>query len=259
MIAPSLTDQPAKRDLLRGLSDALSTLAQRLQTQETIKRMIFLLAARAETIAAQAWDLNAKKGRDVERAAMELVDQLVGFSKSFTELAERVAEDIASGQSIAAAMVVQANAWLKLGRAADAAGGMSDTLLQLRPLAASLTTLATHQQNDMLVANDSATLADRATKLAERAQTMTTPAGMRVAGRTGMDLHYALRSIADDAAAVSLRLMTEATLLKAAVVDMADGTRKLAVASAAKGKTAQDEITADRIRQVVRKGQSTGR
>jgi hypothetical protein len=82
---------------------------------------------------------------------------------------------------------------------------------------------------------------------------------MRVAGRTGMDLHYALRSIADDAAAVSLRLMTEATLLKAAVVDMADGTRKLAVASAAKGKTAQDEITADRIRQVVRKGQSTGR
>ena len=254
MTKPNLTDQPAKRDLLRGLSDALSTLAQRLQTQETIKRMIFLLATRAESIAAQAWDLNAKKGRDVERAAQELADALNGFSKSFTELAERVAEDIASGQSIGTAIAALANGLLTVGRAADAAGGTSSTMAQLRPLAASLTALATHQQNDIQVANDSAALAERATELAGRAQTITTQTGMRNAARTGMDLHYALRSIADDSAAVSLRLTTETKLLKAAVADMADGTRNLAAANTAKGKTVQDEIAADRIRQMVRKG-----
>jgi hypothetical protein len=261
---PAVADLPArpdinvKRELLRGLADALTMLAKRLQTQETTKRMIFLLAARAETIAAQAWDLNSKKNREVEQAAGDLVAQFHTFATSLTDMSNRVADDIAVGQSLAAAMVSHATRLLTIARALDAAGGTTNIMAQLRPLAGSLTTLASRQQSDTLVAKDTAALAERATQLAERAQSMATPAGARGAARTGIGLHYALRAIADDAAAVSLRMATEAALLKAAVAEMAIGTQKLATADSPKIRTTQDEIAADRIRQVVRKGQAAG-
>jgi hypothetical protein len=255
---PVRPDLDVKRELLRGLADALTMLAKRLQTQETTKRMIFLLAARAETIAAQAWDLNSKKNRDAERAAIDLVAQLHTFAISLTDMSNRVADDIEVGQSLATAMVSHANRLLTIARALDAAGGTTNIMAQLRPLAISLTTLASRQQSDTLVAKDTAGLAERATQLAERTQSMATPAGVRGAGRTGIDLHFALRAIADDAAAVSLRMATEAALLKAAVAEMAIGTQKLADADTLKTKTTQDEIAADRIRQVVRKGQAAG-
>jgi hypothetical protein len=230
------------------------TLGQRLQTQETTKRMIFLLAARAETIAAQAWDLNARKSRDVERAAQDLVSQLHEFAKSFTVLSDRVADDMATGQQLAKDMLAHAQLLLKTGRAAEARGERSGVLAQLQPLAMNLTALANRQRGDTVVAQETVGLAERATQLADQAQTMTTPAGIRGAGRTAVDLHRALRGIADDAGAVSLRISSEAALLKAAVTEMATSTQQLAAGRAPRTAFTQDEIAVDRIRRMVRKG-----
>lgn len=247
-----------KRELLKGLADALMTLGERLKTQETTKRMIFLLAARAETIAAQAWDLNARKNRDVERTAQDLVTQLHEFANSFTVLSDRVADDMAIGHRLAKDMAMHAQQLLTTGRAAEATGGSSGLLAQLRPLAMNLTTLAERQRGDTLVAKETVDLAGRATKLADQAEAMTTPAGIRGASRTAADLHRALRAIADDAGEVSLRIATEAALLKAAVVEMATSTQQLATGRPPRTMITQDEIAADRIRRVVQKGHRSG-
>jgi hypothetical protein len=237
--------------------------------QETTKRMIFLLAARAEKIAAQAWDLNTAKSRDVERAARELVEQLHDFATGFATLSDRVADDVSVGETLAEGMVALADKLLKLGRATDAADGTTTELAQLRPLAANLTTLAGRQEADALVARDIASLAGRAAQLAERSQAMTTPAGVRGAGRTALELHHALRSIADEAGAVSVRMTAEAALVKAALTETAAGAQAMAVRAHAlkptatdaptkdtgqKGGAEQEAIVADRLRQGVRPG-----
>ena len=243
-----------KRDLVRGLANAFMTLSERLKTQETTKRMIFLLAARAETIAAQAWDLNSRKDRDLARAAQDLATQLHDFARNFMRLSDLVEDDMSIAHRLADDMVGHAQMLLKTGSAAEASGGTGGLLAQLRPLAMSLMTLASIQRGDTLVAKETVDLAERATRLAEGAQKMTAPAGVRGAGRTAGELHQSLRGIADDAGAVSVRISTQIAVLKGAVVEMAASTQELAAGRAPRTSVTQDEIAADRIRRVVQKG-----
>lgn len=245
-----MPEQATRTTLLASLAGALKTLAKRLQAQETTKRLIFLLAARAEAIATQAWELSATKGRGSEAAAQALVEQLKAFAEGFTLLSNRVADDIATGRSLAVEMVAHATRLLEAGSGSDPGGASAAMLVKLRPLAANLATLAERQQGDGQVAKDTAALAERATQLAERSKVLTGPAGARNTGRTAAELHKALLGIADDAGAVSLRIMTESALLKAAVTEMAAGVRQLSAAP----EVRQQDAATTRLRQVVRKG-----
>ena len=63
--------------------------------------MIFLLAARAETIADQSLRLTVARAQEVPGASADLIGQIQAFAGSFTELSERVAIDISAEQNLA--------------------------------------------------------------------------------------------------------------------------------------------------------------
>lgn len=244
-------DPTAKRALLQDLAAALTTISQRLRTLEASKRMIFLLAARAEAIAEQSLAVSTMKAGDIMLSAQELATQIQALSASFAELSERVADDISAERGQAETLVAQAARLLQMVAAADA--GSSDRLARLQPLAASLASLAGRRRSDKSAAEEVTGLAGQAQDLADRAQGMTAGANAQAVRRICADLYGGLRGIADDAATVSHRIEAEAALLTAAVSAMAAAAQRMVRQESAAAPI--DQPTA-RIQQMVRKGQA---
>lgn len=242
-----MTADPAdRRQLLQGLADALTAVGARLRALETAKRMIFLLAARAEAIADQSLRLASTRAGDLDQAARALVVETRGFAADFTSLSERVAADIRVECNFAESLVARAGHLLRLVGTTD---GGSGKLAQLLPLADSLASVAERQAPDRSIPADTSVLAERAAGLAAQAETATTGADMR---RAGAALYHGLRTMADDAAAVSRRIDAEAGLLNAATAALAAGAERM---SQPAGTPFRSTPTA-RIQEMVRQGRA---
>lgn len=248
---PEDTLQAEKRALLQSLAAALTTVSNRLRALEATKRMIFLLAARAETIADQSLRLTVARANEVPEASSDLIAQIQAFAGDFTELSERVAVDISAEQNLAETLAAHAGQLLLMVGAMDQGSG-SDRMVRLRPLAESLAGLAGRRTSDKSVAEETRALAARSADLAEQAAGMAPAGGGADVRRVGADLYHGLRAIADDAAVVSQRIEAEAALLNAAMAAMATGAERMAggtLRPAANGAGA-------RIQQMVRKGKA---
>lgn len=245
------TAQAEKRALLQSLAAALTTVSNRLRALEATKRMIFLLAARAETIADQSLRLTVARPGEVQAASVDLVGEIQAFAGGFTELSERVAIDISAEQNLAETLAAHAGQLLLMVGAMDQ-GATSDRMVRLRPLAESLAGLAGRRASDGSVAAETQALARRSGELADQATRLTQEGGGADARRLGADLYHGLRAIADDAAAVSHRIEAEAALLNAAMAAMATGAERMAGGSL---RPARNGAGA-RIQQMVRKGKA---
>lgn len=243
--------QAEKRALLQSLATALTSVSNRLRALEATKRMIFLLAARAETIADQSLRLTVTKQGEMQAATADLVSRFQAFAGDFTALSERVATDISAEQNLAETLAAQAGQLLLMVGAMDQGDG-SDRMVRLRPLAESLAGLAGRRSSDKSVAEETRALAARSSDLAEQATKLTAAGGGADARRLGAELYHGLRAIADDAAVVSQRIEAEAALLNAAMAAMAAGAERMAGASLRQAATGAGA----RIQQMVRKGKA---
>jgi hypothetical protein len=244
------SDRAAKRALLQSLAEALSTVSERLRTLETTKRMVFLLAARAETIAEQALRLGTARPADTPEAVLALSGQLRDFARAFVELAARVGDDISSQRSLAEALVRHAGRLVQVAQSADEARGRAGTLAQLRPLVETLTELATRRGTDKAVATDTGELAERAGRLADQAEGLDSAPNGRGLEKMGAALYRGLRGIADDTASVSRQIAAEAEALTASMARMAVTAEKIVTPELA----ARADTPETRLRYMVRKG-----
>jgi hypothetical protein len=242
----------SRNELLRGLTAVLTALNERMESQEATKRTIFLLAARAETVAERGWALHAGREPDPTDAATGLAQQLYGLADSFTDMADRVKAETAAARQLGSAMGEHARRLRLEARKADQAGSVASLQLHLKPIATDLEKLGLRQQASGKEGDDAAAVAARMTGLAAGANRLTEALTHTALRHQALTVHYALRSIADDAGEISLAIAAETERLRTTLTAIAASARQLAPAAPGLAAVPAEASVADRVREMMR-------
>lgn len=225
---PSPADTQARRELLGALAMALKLLAQRVLPQADAAREVAELVARAEELAAEAWQLANARNPDPARAqALQAAFQ--GFLEGATDLAGRAARAAAACREMGQAMVDQAADLSQLASSPEA-GDLRVLRTRLRPVLASLEHLPGRIEASRTLAQDVVEMGAKVAKLGGEA---IAAQGYRLpATEKALALYRSLRGIADEAGTVAATLLAEAQHLRGTIGGIATQVGQIATGSA---------------------------
>lgn len=224
----------AKRQILVGLSAALSVLSARMQSQQDAAVKITVLAVRAEQIAERAWDLTNATRQQFQRDSEVLVDDIKAFAAEVAKAAKRAGEEALLGREVARAITAHAEDIGRLAQDIDTLPDASAVRARLRPLSQTLSSLPERLKANAATIRDVKEIAALAGGLAERSDGLA--AGGLNAHRAAVTLCQDLRHFAEEATTVSLEMTRGSALAVKAINDMAEKTVELSL-----GKTVSDQ------------------
>ncbi len=242
-------DNAARRALATGLAQGLKLLADHVLPHANAAIEVAELAARAEELAAAAWQQSAARIPD-PAGARALAESFQGFIAEAAELSGRAARSAAATREVGATMAGHAAALREFA----AGSGPSDlTALRatLRPVVASLEQLPRHMAESRAMADDVAGLGAKAVELGARAANL--QANARPASATALEIYRSLRILGDEAATLAGTMQADSERVRSAIGGIASQAGRLATA----GQDAAPPVTAaSRIGAVVTQGRT---
>jgi len=223
-----MSDQPgpeatkAKRQILVGLSKALSALSDRMRSQGDAAAKLTLLAVRAEHIAQRSWDLNSVQGQHFKQECEALGREINDFAREVADAAKRAAEEALMGREVAQAITAHSEDIARLAREIDSLPDASAVRARLRPLFLTLTSLPERLKATAAIIKDVRGIAALASELAERGDRLA--AGGMKAYREVPALCRDLRRFAEEATAVSLEMARGSALAVKAIDHLVEKT-----------------------------------
>jgi hypothetical protein len=245
----------AKREVLHGLAQALTVLAERIQSQGGAAREVGLLTTQAEELAARSWEIACAKRPDKDAAAY-LAEAVKSFIDHARALSERAAREASTSNALAAILHGEAVKLKAAGRELDGVNDLKVIRSCLRPVLDGLTAVPKRLAEMTEIASDVAKLGDMAQAMGARmAQAMAAlMQGPQETGRNSgvaaVALYKELRGFANAAGSVASRLVEDERKMQQTIADMYEQTNQLASPEAA--AVAQQNATAvGRIHDVI--------
>jgi hypothetical protein len=222
MSQPPGSEAKAKRQILVGLSSALSALSDRMRTQQDAAVKLTVLAVRAEKIAEQAWALNNTRSQDFQRDSEALGRDVNAFAVDVSDAAKRAGKEALLGREVAQAITAHSGDIVKLGLEIDSLPNAAAVRVRLRPLSQTLAVLPERLKANASTIKDVNKIAERAGELAQRGDRIA--AGGANADREAVTLCSDLRRFAEDATAISLEMTRGSAMAVKALDEMAEKT-----------------------------------
>ena len=211
-----------KRQILAGLSRALTALSARMQSQQEAALKITTLAVHAEKIAERSWQLTASRSQLSQRDVDTLVADVKAFAVDVADAAKRAGEEVLLGREVAQAIAAHANDITRLTRDIDILADAAAVRTRLRPLSQTLAAVPERLKADTNTIKDVNRIADMAGSLAQRSDRLA--AGGTAAHREAVALSRDLRHFVEEATAVSLKMTRGSAMAVKAINDMAERT-----------------------------------
>lgn len=242
-------DIAARRAVVTGLAQGLKLLADHVLPHANAAVEVAELAARAEQLAAAAWQQSAARSPD-PAGARALAESFQAFVAEAAELSSRAARSAAATRDVGATMTSHAGA---LSNFATGSGPSDIAALRaaLRPVVASLEQLPRHLAESRAMAGDVAGLGAKAVELGARAANL--QANARPASATALEIYRSLRILGDEAATLAGTMQADSERVRNAIAGIASQAGRLATA----GQDAAPPFTAaSRIGAVVTQGRT---
>jgi hypothetical protein len=212
------SEAQAKRNILIGLSAALSALSERMRSQQDAAVKITVLAVRAEKIAEQSWALSGAKNANFQRDSEQLVSDIKAFADEVAEAAKRAGKEALLGREVARAISAHSDEIGRLAREIDTLPDATAVRVRLRPLSETLAALPERLKANAAAVKDIHGIAELAGGLAERSVKLS--AGGLNAHREAVEMSRDLRRFAEEATAISLEMTRGSALAVKALDDM---------------------------------------
>lgn len=212
----------AKRDILTGLSRALTALSARMQAQQDAALKITTLAVRAERIAERSWQLTDGRAPLSRRDVDAVVADVKAFAADVAAAAKRAGEEALLGREVAQAIGAHAEDIARLARDIDTLADAAAVRARLRPLSQTLASVPERMKANASTVKEVNRIADLAGDLAERSDRLA--AGGTAAHREAVALSRDLRHFAEEATAISLEMTRGSAVAVKAINDMAEQT-----------------------------------
>ena len=143
--ANAATGDPAsvsarRREIVRQVGSAIGELAKHLSTNERVAKAITEVTLEAKAIAFKAWQVMAG-GRDADKVAGELVNDLTHLANDMTALADRAGKEAILSHEAASVLGMAATEFDAIAADSHVVGDLATLRTRLRPLLASLDTI----------------------------------------------------------------------------------------------------------------------
>jgi hypothetical protein len=237
------SEAEAKRDILTGLSSALTALSARMQSQQEAALKITTLAVRAEKIAERSWQLTDSRSLLSQRDVDVLVADVKSFAADVADAAKRAGEEALLGREVAQAIAAHADDITKLARDIDILADTAAVRARLRPLSQTLAIVPERMKAGTNTVKEVSRIAALAGNLGQRSDRLA--AGGIAAHREAVALSRDLRHFAEEATAISLEMTRGSAMAVKAINDMAERTVGLSLGKPVSDKppSAQDRMT----------------
>jgi hypothetical protein len=242
MADKAVSETQAKRNILIGLSTALSALSRRMSAQRAAAVRITVLALRAEKIAEQSWLLIRSESQNLDRERALLVEEISAFVAEVTDVAKCADQQAPVGREVANAISAHSEDIAKLAQELDHLADAAAVRLHLKPLSETLAVLPDRMRANAATIKDVQGIAGLANGLAERSGRLAK--GGIQAHREAAEMSRDLRRFAEEATAISLEMTEGSALAVKAIDDMVGRTVALS-----QGKPVLDQRATTTVKQ----------